>query len=367
MEKLKAAIDIGTTTVAVCLITENGEIRAKDGFLNGQSRYGSDVISRITNSVKGNNLSEMKKLILSDIENCLKKLVITVFGDDFKDDLSNYISEIYITANTTMASIVAGYEIRSLGTYPFTIPFTDIKEIEILGVTAYVFPGASAFIGADVLAGAVYLNLCEGDILIDLGTNGEMILMNDKKYHAASAACGPAFENCTRAKNIFGATTLNALSYLIKTGKISADGSFNCTYETDEKCGNYINHGDFKITDNIVRSVQLAVSALYTTLTLLMKDAGLTLDNVKHFYIAGGFGFHMSLSDAVTLGLIPEKLMQKSVISNNTSLEGACCIALDKKRLEEFNEIKHNVLVHQYGGDERYNESFIKNLYFKKR
>ncbi len=358
MEKLKAAIDIGTTTVAVCLITENGEIRAKDGFLNGQSRYGSDVISRITNSVKGNNLLEMRKLILSDIENCLKKLALTVFGDDLKNDLSNYISEIYITANTTMASIVAGYEIRSLGIYPFTMPFTDIKEIEILGVTAYVFPGASAFIGADVLAGAVYLNLSEGDILIDLGTNGEMILMNDKKYHAASAACGPAFENCTRAKNIYGATTLNALSYLIKTGKISKDGSFS---------GNYINHGDFKITDNIVRSVQLAVSALYTTLTLLMEDAGLTLENVKHFYIAGGFGFHMSLSDAVTLGIIPEKLMQKAVISSNTSLEGACYIALDKKRLEEFNEIKHNVLVHQYGGDERYNENFIKNLYFKKR
>ena len=169
-KRLYAAIDVGTTTVAVSIINEDNIVIAKDGFLNPEKIFGSDVISRITNSKKDDNLMRMKKMVEEAILESYNKMLFN--NKEYKDA---EIIRAVISANTTMASIILGKNIESLGVSPFKMPFTSDEEIIFAGVKSTVIAGASAFIGGDVLSGALYLNLKDRDVLMDLGTNGEIV------------------------------------------------------------------------------------------------------------------------------------------------------------------------------------------------
>ncbi len=369
MEKrLFAAIDVGTTTVAVSIINEDNIVIAKDGFLNPEKIFGSDVISRITNSKKADNLIRMKKMMEEAILDSYNKMLFSIAKN--KDpDIKPVIKRAVISANTTMASIILGKNIESLGVSPFKMPFTSDEEITFAGVKTRVIAGASAFIGGDILSGLIYLSLKENDILMDLGTNGEIVVRKNDKYYATSAACGPAFENCTRAKGIYGSTTLSAISLLLKKKIISPDIILN---EDMVKNGiDLISNGTkINISAEILRDVQLAVSAIYSSLYLLIKKAGLNINDINdinNLYISGGFGFNMSLSDSAFLGIIPESLVSKAKIAGNTSLLGAEILVFDPDKISLLKDMRENFSIINFGGNAQYQSIFEQNLILKRR
>lgn len=372
MEQLFCAVDVGTTTVAASIINEYGIVLARDGFLNPQKRFGSDVISRITNSSRGNHLSEMRRLLLQELEECLLSLIDRSLPEnermqtDDENRIAAYIGKMCISANTVMASIVLGKDISKMGCAPFPMPFQENETIKLFGVPTIVLAGAAAFLGGDSLAGADFLNLLDGDILMDLGTNGEIILRNNGVYHGATAACGPAFENCTRSRKINGSTSLSAISYLIKRGKIRRDGVLQEAF-IENGLDTVMNGVSFHLTSDILRDIQLAVSAIYSTLSLLMEEAELAVEDVRNLYISGGFGFYMNLSDGAGLGLFPYRLLPKTKITGNTSLEGACKILTKCDSITTFDRLRKSIVLHQFGGNDRYQELFVQNLALCKR
>ena len=440
--KIFAAIDVGTTTVAVSLIDEENRVIIKDGFLNPQSRFGSDVISRITLSERGDNLASMRKCILEEIEKSIAGMIekLGLSGsktdDDSDPDLSDsytddkngtislpdtnnrrsVISRAVITANTAMASIILEKSISSLGKAPFTMPFNEENIITLNKIIpCHVLPGASAFIGADSAAGAMYVhgiagepthnsvcsvkeisaysdvsintvNLADidrdtdknnvntsciddalraGEMLIDLGTNGEMILNDGTKYLALSAACGPAFENSTRASKVYGKTTLSAIAYLLKRGELDRSLILDDDFI---KNGRYITIAGTKLhlDARIIREIQLAVAAIYASAVFLIESSEIDIDDIKKVYIAGGFGFAMSLADAETIGILPSKLLERTVTAGNTSLIAAERLAVTGD-FEKYDQFRKSIITLQPGGNERYEELFRENMTFMKR
>lgn len=371
-----AAIDVGTTTVAVSLIDENGHIIAKSGLLNPQHVFGSDVISRITLSERKNNLARMYEMIIESISGELLRLS--------EENEAEVVCGI-ISANTTMASIILDRSIDSLGRAPFECPYDENLTIKLLdGRPFTVIAGTSAFIGADACIGAYTLFGNSSDknvVMMDLGTNGEMILKKNDELFAVSAACGPAFENSTRASGIYGKTTLSAIAYLIKRGELSRE--LLLTEDFIENGRDVCISGTrIHLTEKIIRSIQLAVAAIYSSLIFLIRSAGLKTEDIERLYISGGFGFHMSLSDAVTLGMIPESLLDRTVVSGNTSLSGAeellrnDKILLDKaytggelpeEVFKEYNIFRKSIKTLAAGGNSEYEELYLKSMTFNKR
>jgi uncharacterized 2Fe-2S/4Fe-4S cluster protein (DUF4445 family) len=370
MDKLLCAVDVGTTTVAVSFINKEGVVLIRDGFLNPQKCFGSDVISRITNAGRGDSQKRMQSLLLEQLKSSLLQMLGRLFPRDGSvlndDSISTYISRICISANTVMASILLDRDISKMGQAPFAMPFTENTNISLFGVPTLVLAGASAFLGGDSLVGAGYLGLANGEILMDLGTNGEIILRKDDCFHGATAACGPAFENCTRSMGIQGSTTLGVISNLMKRGKLRRDGVLTEEFIAAGMDAS-VNGSTVHLTSDILRSIQLAIAALYSTLVLLMKEAGLPEEQVEHLYISGGFGFYMNLSDGAGLGLFPCSLLPKAKVTGNTSLEGAMWLLQDAEHEKEFENLRTSVMLHQYGGSKVYEELFVNSLILTKR
>ena len=391
--KIFAAIDVGTTTVAVSLIDEDNRIIIKDGFLNPQHRFGSDVISRITLSERGDNLNQMRDILLRAVEDAIERILNAV-----NIALSD-VQRAVITANTAMASIILGKKVISLGRAPFTMPFDEETVINLCGeIPCHILPGASAFIGADSAAGAMYINkqdvsrqgdgsdkgilkntaaecesrdekypyaLRDSEMLIDLGTNGEMILNDGRRMLAASAACGPAFENSTRARGIYGRTTLSAIAYMLKRGELDRSLVLDEEFIANGRDIN-VRGEAIHLDARIIREIQLAVAAIYASAVFLIEKSDIGINDIKRLFIAGGFGFALSLSDAETIGLLPAQLLDKAVISGNTSLLAAECLAAGGG-FSDYDSFRKRIITVQTGGNDRYEELFGGSMTFVRR
>ncbi|MCR4837690.1 MAG: ASKHA domain-containing protein [Eubacterium sp.] len=377
MKQFYAAIDLGTTTIEASLLRTDGIVLAKYGFQNPQSRFGSDVISRMTYLGKHPESEELRKCVFAKIREVLSVL-LSGQGAEYPADLVRTV----ITGNTVMAAILLGINTESLGRAPFAMPMTETGIFQLDGIPAYVPVGASAFLGSDSCGGAWVLPLEENELLLDLGTNGEMLLCHDGRIHGASAACGPAFENCTRAQGVYGSTTLAAIARLIKRGKLPADGTIPEAvvkygiYEDGtipETSSNKAGPDHLLITPKILQEVMMAGAAIYATFCLLLKREECHASDIRRIYLAGGFGFHMSLRDAGTLGILPEALLGRATISGNTSLLAAEKMVLQNDASQsggnvgEYDLFRRKVITHQFAGDREYEKLFLRSLNFNKR
>lgn len=404
MGSYRAAIDLGTTTLELSLLKEDGSVAARRGIPNPESRFGSDVISRMTYLQKHPESRELLESVLLSFRTVLSEMLS---GQEaaYPDDLSGIV----VTANTVMASILLGLSTESLGRAPFHMPFVETREFDLDGIPVWVPAGASAFLGSDSCGGAWELPLKEKEILLDLGTNGEMLLCYNGKIHGASAACGPAFENCTRSMGIYGSTTLSVIADLIKRGKLSPDGNFMDSKSMDPNSedmkftdGRSMNpsskdtkltggrsmdpsSGDTKkadgrskdkyggvsdrleITPKILHEVQLASAAVYATFSMLLKCAGCPVKELRTVYLSGGFGFHMSLRDAGSLGILPEFLLDRVKVSGNTSLLAAERMVMDPKALSGYTAFLKDVITHRFAGDSEFETLFIDSMILKPR
>lgn len=307
-----AVADIGTTTVAMLLYDRKGEVVDRYVALNPQASYGADVISRIRAAEDPEAAEAMQRQIRQVLEQGLKR-----FRGLLEDGETLYL---VLAANTTMTYLLMGWEAAELGRAPFRASRLSGIETEIGGVPCFVFPGLSAFVGGDIVAGIMACGMCEREeltLLIDLGTNGEMVLGSSKRRAACATAAGPAFEGGVN-RGVWGSDMISLLARLRQEGILDETGLLAEPYF--EKG---IRIGNVTVTEEAVRSVQLAKGAIAAGIEILLNRFGVGPEAVERVVLAGGFGYYLRPEAAAAIGILPEGLAEKTVIGGNTALAGA--------------------------------------------
>ena len=361
------ALDIGTTTIAFALVDlESGKVVASYGVVNSQRAYGADVISRIKAASEG-KLEALRKSVMDDISRG-----ISCIGAE--------IRKIVIAGNTAMLHILMGEDCRSLGQYPFTPVFLEMREWELNGVPALVLPGISAFVGADIVAGVYSLDR-DDYLLADLGTNGEIVLVSDGEITATAAAAGPAFEggniSCgtgsipgaiykydvlgaytigkKRPIGLCGSGVIDVAAFCVKNGIINETGAMERALEVAP---------GVNFTPKDVRELQLAKSAVRAGIEVLLGDlSDSKKSEINSMYLAGGFGHSLNVESAFILGILPGIFRGKVCAVGNSSLAG-CVRFLTEST--DFAFLK-NVREIELSAHPRWGELFMDYMMFEKQ
>ena len=386
------AVDIGTTTIAAALAEkETGTVLATAGCGNSQRIFGQDVLSRIKASVAGTG-EKLKTLIRQDILNLLEEIQ--------KKQKDIVIEHIYIAGNTTMEHLYMGDSCEGLGKAPFTPVSLAERKDSLSNIPVTLLPGISAFVGADIAAGMLACGMDEEErpsLLLDLGTNGEMVLALEDKMIATSAPAGPALEggniSCgvasvtgaiskvrvigertiigtignAPATGICGTGVLELVAGLYENHIIDASGQMKEKYREEGFPLARMKDGkQITFTQQDIREVQLAKAAIHSGIELLLEHAGISMGEIKKVYLAGGFGVYLDVHIAAGIGLLPAELEKCTKAVGNTSLQG--CIAYgsseeNRSRTEEMIKKCESInLAEQADFEERY----IANMNFPK-
>ncbi len=310
--KRLATADIGTTTIAMLLYGADGGVVDRFVEVNPQSAWGADVLSRIRAAEDPEAAAWMRKSVREVLGRGLKRFQRKLQAGE----------EIYLTvaANTTMTYLFMGWDTGELGHAPFEASRLSGAETETEGVRSFVLPGFSAFVGGDILAGCHACGIAEREeitLLIDLGTNGELLLGNRRRRIACATAAGPAFEGGVN-RGIWGADMVKLLAVLRRENILDETGLLAEPYfDRGVRIGNVC------VTREAVRSVQLAKAAIAAGIEILLDRYGIAPGEVDRLVLAGGFGYYLNPEDAVEIGLLPRALAHRAEAGGNTALSGA--------------------------------------------
>lgn len=427
------AIDIGTTTLAAELISLTDGICLKTASsVNHQRAYGADVISRIRAAASG-DAEKLRESILKDVRNLAETLLA---GQD--ENVLN-VSKIVIAGNTTMIHLLLGYSCVGLGAAPFT-PVNlapedmtwgelngeyeetresgDAKEsgvardgsdarehgyVRECGHTGInqttkvqIMPGISAFVGGDITAGMMGCGMrpdkCE--MLIDIGTNGEMVLAAGDHFLVSSVAAGPAFEGGNISCGMPGVP--GAVCRAVLFGKnnmvtktignkpaigLCGTGIIDVMYELVRhhivdtqgilgepwfEKGFPVVPGKIYFTQEDIRQVQMAKAAICAGLEVLLQKSNISYEQIKKVYVAGGFGMGLDMEKALGIGLLPIGLRGKLTPVGNSALEGAArCLTHSKEssdmQPQEIAAISHEI---NLADTPEFQELYLKHMQF---
>ena len=393
-----AAIDIGSTTMSAHLCDMNsGAVLASSGAMNPQIRFGEDLMSRVSygflNEGGANEMTDaVREGLQGLLEGAAKQAGVT------PED----IVEIVLVGNPVMHHLVLGIDPVELGGAPFALAMDESFEVRAgeldlsvhPGARVYVLPCIAGHVGADAAAVALAEDPDASEeisLLIDVGTNAEIICGNSKRLLAASSPTGPAFEGAqissgqraapgaieriqinpetlepryrvigtdiwsdeegfdeaienTGITGICGSGIIEVLAEMYLAGIITEDGEvdgkkavLSPRIEADGRTFRYRVSDTVTITQNDVRAIQLAKAALYAGFRLLMDK--LDIDRVDRVVLAGAFGTHIEPKYAMVLGMIPDCLFDKVRAAGNSAGTGARICLLNKgerKRVEDM-------------------------------
>ena len=373
-------IDIGTTNVVVALHNlKSGGVIALFSCANPQREYGADVISRIEAANKG-YLTTLQNLITEAISIgidttlnhglYLEKIYLENVSKD-KEALTSHAkidkntTEIVIAGNTTMIHLLLGASCESLGQFPFKPAFKIDTKYELFGQPTQIIPWFSAFVGGDILAGLVSV-LPRGKkrfLLIDLGTNGEIVLYNNGSLIVTATAAGPAFEGS--GSGYSASMILDNLAKLICDGVIDATGLITDNFDPSMSNDSVTKTSPLTFTQKEVRDLQLAKSAVRSGLEILLNKSGLNYNDLDSVFLAGGIGQAMNVDSAITVGLLPIEIKEKVVPVGNVSLAGAVRFLLSpNKAKNDMETLLANFTEVNLAECEFFNELFMKYLSF---
>lgn len=417
-ERFGVAVDIGTTTVAMELVDRaDGSVLSRQTFLNGQRRFGADVLSRVRAATEG-FAGELRAAIRSDLSSGLVRLLAAAPSVD-----PSRVDAIAIAANLTMAHLLLGLPCEGLGRAPFTpvaLAFPELPVGEVLAApelsclsprcSAFVVPAIGTFVGGDIVAGLAALDLpdsAEGPALfIDLGTNAEMALVAAGRLWCTSAASGPAFEGASIScgtGSVPGAVSSvylegNHFGYaLLGEGDGTADGSRAAARRPVPVgvCGSGLvdfvasaldaglivrdgslvpacadtgilldASGTIRLSPKDVREFQLAKAAIRAGVATLLSVAHLAPGDVTRVYVAGGFGLYLKESSALRTGLLPREFKGRLVPVGNTALAGATRSLVDPAMAERFDAVIRGATAFELANDPGFAARFIDAMEF---
>lgn len=375
-ENVCFCLDIGTTTLALALVSlDNGKIIKVKTCKNSQRVFGADVMTRI-DCCRKNGVGVLQKAVASEINSMIA---------DFNLKKNK---KIYVSGNATMLHIFFGVDCTDMGVAPYLPVFLDGKteNAENLGIegaeTAESLPSVAAFVGADIVAGLNFIGMPENgkhNLLIDLGTNAEIVLYDSDSALCTAAAAGPCFEGANiscgmsatdgaiysysasetktvgrmPAKGICGTGLVDIIAELLRNKTIDETGFMECEeFEIAE--GVSLNQSD-------IRQYQLAKSAVYSAIMTLIEMKNISFDDIEKMYISGGFSAEININNAVATGLLPKELAEKCVAVNNSSLLGTVKYAFEKNNLSLYTD---NAVYVDLSGNVAFSDLFIKNMMF---
>lgn len=374
------AVDLGTTTIVGRLHDlASGHVLATVAEANPQIRYGDDVVSRIHHA--GDPAGG--EMLQSVVTRCLNDLLSRACSEAGVSRERVY--EVVVAGNTTMGHLLVGLPVASLGQAPYhahTLEMQD-RAAASLGIKAapgarlVVLPNIAGFVGADTTAVALAVgldDLNENTLVVDIGTNGELLLKAGGRMLAASCAAGPALEGArigqgsravdgaiqsvevidgrvevdviggVAARTVCGSGLIDAVAVLLNTGVIDASGRFLEEDELPESMSQdirsrrVVHHGQpafvvagdpagvagrVLLTQRDIREVQLAKGAIRTGAEVLLGEAGLKAADLHAVLLAGAFGNYIRRSSALRIGLLPPVAEERIHFVGNAALAGA--------------------------------------------
>jgi len=366
------AIDVGTTTLVMQVVDlETGKNIGKPmASKNPQIAYGNDIISRIGYTIdNADGLEEIQSVVVDGINKTLAELERQLGAE--ADSIRGYIYDVVAVGNSTMRSIFFGQDVRDLGLIPFEPASKAAVTTDAARLGLAVHPQAQAYgpfligghAGADCLADIISTKLYERDeitMIVDIGTNGEVVIGNKDRIITASCAAGGAYEGYQIRCGV-GAIEGAITSLKIENGKVQ------CTTLGNKPplglCGSGVidllaelarNHivnerarlkHDYNVTDGVsvcqddINQLIIAKAGLRTDQDLVIKYFGTTLEDVEKIYLAGAFGNYMNIANAVRIGLLPRADESKFVRFGNGALAGARDMLLSSKRRSDSENL----------------------------
>ncbi|MGQ1786843.1 MULTISPECIES: ASKHA domain-containing protein [unclassified Saccharicrinis] len=389
------SIDIGTTSMVfywISLIT--GNIIRSVGVSNPQVKYGADVITRISYCTD----QEKVEVLQHELVNAINKQISDFVTQD--GILNEHIVKVSVSANTTMLHFLAGVNPMSLALAPFKASFLDARFIKSgeLGIhvhnecLVHLMPSISAYVGGDIVSGLASLHPkkeIKTYLFIDIGTNGEMAVVTPEKIYCCATAAGPALEGaniqCGMAafdgaisvynKNgyqtisdekpigICGSGLLDIMAYLLEKGIVSSDGTLTDNYVLvpKEDSGN---GEEIVITPQDIREIQLAKSAFFTGIKILLQEAGVNFDKLDAIFLAGGFGNYLNPESAVKIGLFPHEFSGKVITVGNTSGTGAVLNTISTKYEEYTRAVIQKSQLVELANHPDFEMEYAMNMFF---
>ena len=337
----------------------SGRIILQHGCMNRQAGYGADVISRIQYATEQHGMGSGLEILSRSIREDLQLLYRCYLADGIPEQ---QICRVSISGNTTMIQLLLKLDVSSMAAYPFTPLQLDGIRLEWQEKDICILPGKSAFVGGDIVSGVQSLEMGRSEayeLLIDLGTNGELWLLNRETGVCTSTSCGPAFANSVSQGTVYGTTLLDELAEAYHHGVVDESGLLQ---------GDAFEHGilkdDIVITQDTVRQLQLAKAAIRTGIELAAYELRLPLQEISQVYLAGGFGFYLNPESAYCLGLLPEEFRGKLKIAGNTSLKGAVLALTEPEQMLKLPENMKNSKVMDLSLNKNFQEFFVHRLSF---
>lgn len=416
------AVDIGTTTIAAYLMDLNtGQEQGVYSCMNPQRKYGADVISRINYSMeRSNGLQEMNESIIG----CMNQIV-----EEFAKKAGIEGKDIYaavFVGNTTMMHLLMGLPIVNIAAAPFIPVSTGGHRFapEQMGLAIneqgviVLIPSVSAYIGADTVAAVVSSGMHEQKgiaLLVDIGTNGEIVLGNKDWMFSCSVAAGPAFEGAqirngtggiqgaidtmhfnetltyttigdAKAVGICGSGIVDAVAGMLKKGIIDEMGRIVDADELSESvAGGYgarlidLQEGDafliekkescdasmdIVITQRDVREIQNAKAAVAAGIITLVKESGIQMHDIENVYLAGGFGSYLNIESSLAIGLLPKELTGKVKAIGNAAGSGAVDTLLSCDTAETARHIGEKMQYIELSSNKGFIDEYIDSMMF---
>ena len=417
------ALDIGTTTMVLSLVNLlDGRELGSASMINPQTAQGLDVLSRIAFAQEHGpeGLQTLQSSVVKGIEELARELCRN------HQVSSARIYNLVVAANTTMLHLLLGLAPDSLGLIPFAPTLTrglnfradEIGLSYLSAATVSTLPSVSAYIGADIVAGAQVCRLRhrpENILFIDIGTNGEVILAKHGKLISCSCAAGPAFEGMniqqgmraadgaiediclswtpesadlktdlkiigeTKPVGLCGSGILAAVRELLKIGLIKPDGRVLknddlppndprkaiCTEFNGKPAIRLADPPhEIIITQKDVRQVQLAKGAVLSALKALLAKTGLGMADLDRVIVAGQFGAYLPVDSLTGCGIIPEEFSEKIEYAGNTSKVGAYMALMSYRIQDEMEELAREIDYFELGNIDNYDRLFASAMKF---
>ena len=406
------AIDIGTTSVVVCLVDlHNKEVIDKASSGNAQIKYGADVIHRIVYSTKKNGLKELNEAIIDETINPLLESIY-IKNSINKDNIISLV----VAGNTTMSSLFLGVYTDFLRQEPFIPPF--LKSPKLLGKdiglnvnsNAYVFlaPSVASYVGGDITAGVLSSGIWSSEenvLFIDLGTNGEIVFGNKDYMMSCACSAGPAFEgggiSCgmrasngaiekvkidketlkpilttigdTKPVGICGSGIIDLICQMLingiidRRGKIHRDINNERIRFNEHEMGEYVLafkeeynlENDITVNEVDIDNFIKAKGAIYSGASVLIESLGMDFSVIDKVYIAGGIGNNLNIENSILIGLLPDIDREKFIYIGNSSLVGSYLALVSEDAKNKLKNIGNEMTYVELSVYPTYMDEFI--------
>jgi uncharacterized 2Fe-2S/4Fe-4S cluster protein (DUF4445 family) len=408
------SLDIGTTTVVATLVDlRSGAVAAVASTINRQATYGADVIARMGHAMTGAEaIEQLRTAVLATVTGLLGE-VFEASGVD-----RDHVYEAVVVGNATMLHLLLGIDPRSIALSPFVATFLEAQDLRAADAgfaihpegRVALFPSIGAYVGADIVGDVVATGLAREPmkrLLVDVGTNGEIVCGNRDRVVATAAPAGPAFEGgqilcgmratdgaiegvvltngrvelqviggaAETPRGLCGSGLIDVVAQLRLAGLLKANGLFRSDEElaghpladhVRDRAGLRV----FALTDEVVltqldvRELQSAKGAIATGIEVAMQEIGCAPADLDEVLLAGSFGTYINPESARVLGLVPPVPLDRIKAVGNTASEGAKMALMSFREREIAVELPGVIDYVELSGAAAFNDMFIANLGF---